>query len=81
MSTHDAGEIARAELTRTVVVSQQLLDEHNKHAGYRTSAEWLTAVASHSQDVNDAARRYLEITSRRMPARKPPRFSSGRHAQ
>jgi len=64
MSAHDAVQTARAELTSAVAVSQQLLDEHGKHnPGYRTSAEWLTAVARNSQDVNSAARQYLEITS------------------
>jgi hypothetical protein len=70
MSAHDAAEIARAELTRAVVVSQQLLDEYGKHAGYRTSAEWLTALTRYSQEANDAAREYLTVTSRRIPPRK-----------
>jgi hypothetical protein len=63
MSDHDAVEAARAELTRTVMVCQQLLDEHAKHAGYRTSAERLTALTGYSAAVNDAAREYLTVTS------------------
>jgi hypothetical protein len=74
MSAHDAVRTARAELTSAVAVSQQLLDEHGKHPGYRTSAEWLTAVARYSQDVNSAARQYLEITS----ADAPPQGRSTR---
>jgi hypothetical protein len=45
MSDHDAATAARAELTRAVVACQQLLDEHARHAGYRTSAEWLKATS------------------------------------
>jgi len=71
MSAHDAAEIARAELTRAVAVSQQLLDEHGKHPGYRTSAEWLTALTGHSLAVNNAAREYLTATSRGMPPGSP----------
>ena len=62
MSAHDAVQAARAELTSALAASQQLLDAHGQHPGYRTSAEWLSAVARNSQDVNSAARQYLEIT-------------------
>jgi hypothetical protein len=74
MIAHDAVQTARAELTSAVTVSKQFLDEHGKHPGYRTSAEWLTAVARNSQDVNRAARQYLEITS----ADPPPQGRSRR---
>ncbi|MGO9220423.1 MAG: hypothetical protein ACLP5E_22095 [Streptosporangiaceae bacterium] len=67
MSAHDAVQTARAELTSAVAASQQLLDEHGKHHGYRTSAEWLTVVARNSQEVNSAARRYLEVTNADAP--------------
>jgi hypothetical protein len=63
----DSAEIAQAKLARAVAVSQQLLDAHTEHPGYRTSAEWLTALARCSQDVNNAASEYLEITSQDMP--------------
>jgi hypothetical protein len=66
MNAHDAIQTALAELTSAVAVCQQLLDEHGKHPGYRTSAEWLIAVARYSQDVNIAARQYPEI---RVPTR------------
>ena len=76
MSAHDAVQTARAELTSAVAASQQFLDEHGKHPGYRTSAEWLTAVARHSQDVNSAARQYLEITSADAPPQGTSRKAS-----
>jgi hypothetical protein len=77
MSAHDAAETAGAELARAVTASQQLLDEHGQHPGYRTSAQWLTALISHSLAVNNAAREYLTVTSRRLPPRNPRR---SRHA-
>lgn len=39
------GAASAAGLSSAVVVSQQLLDEHGKRPGYRTSAEWLAVVA------------------------------------
>lgn len=68
MSAHDAAEIARAELTRAVAASQQLLDTHDQHPGYRTSAEWLAALIAHSLAVNNAASECLTATSRGLPA-------------
>ncbi|MGH3403773.1 MAG: hypothetical protein ACRDRJ_14930 [Streptosporangiaceae bacterium] len=76
MSAHDAVQAARAELTSALAASQQLLDAHGQHPGYRTSAEWLTAVARNSQDVNSAARQYLEITSAGAPPHGTSRKAS-----
>ena len=76
MSAPDAVQAARTELASALAASQQLLDAHGQHPGYRTSAEWLTVVARNARDVNSVARQYLEITSADAPppgtSRKAP---------
>jgi len=62
MSDQPTGKTARAELSRAVAMAEELLDAHASHAGHKTSAEWLTALISHSQAVNNAARNYLNTT-------------------
>jgi hypothetical protein len=62
MSDQRAGKTARAELSRAVAMAEELLDAHASHARHKTSAEWLTALISRSQAVNNAARNYLNTT-------------------
>lgn len=66
MSDQHAEKTMRAELSRAVAMSEELLDTHASHAGHKTSAEWLTALISRPQAVDSAARKYLEATE---PAR------------
>jgi transcriptional regulator with XRE-family HTH domain len=62
MSNQHAAKVARAGLSRAVAMSEELLDAHASNAGHKTSAEWLTALISRSQQVNNAARDYLTTT-------------------
>jgi bifunctional pyridoxal-dependent enzyme with beta-cystathionase and maltose regulon repressor activities len=62
MSDQHTRKMAQAELCRAVAMSEELLDAHASHAGYKTSAEWLAALVSRSQAVNSAARDYLNAT-------------------
>jgi hypothetical protein len=62
MSDQHTGKMARSELSQAVAMSEELLDAHTSHAGYKTSAEWLAALVSRSQAVNSAARDYLNAT-------------------
>jgi len=62
MSDQHAEKTARAELSRAVMMAEELLEAHTSHTGHKTSAEWLTALISRSQAVNNAAREYLNTT-------------------
>lgn len=60
MDDQDTSQGARAELTRAVEMSEELIDAHMNAAGHRTSAEWLSALIDRTQVVNTAARGVLD---------------------
>jgi len=63
MYDHETVQAVRADLARAVTESQQILDARDAHAGHKTSAEWLAALAGRTQAVNHAAREYLTATA------------------